>query len=57
MALGIDEKIPLMHVGMKEAITDGVAQEALDDVVTQRLEIKTFRPKRCELLGRGGVHG
>ena len=46
MAIAIYEKIPLMHVRMKEAITDGVAQEALDELSPRALR-SSPRPQGC----------
>ena len=38
-AVGIDEQIALMHVGMEEAVAQRVAQEGLHQVGGDRLEI------------------
>ena len=39
--LRIDEQIALMHVGVKEAVAQGVAQEGLDQAAPQRRRIKS----------------
>ena len=35
-ALGVDEEVPGMHVGVEEAVPDRVAQEGLDDRAAER---------------------
>ena len=39
-ALGVDEKIALVHVGVEEAVAQGVAQERLDQRARQRWRIE-----------------
>ena len=47
-ALGVDEEIALMHVGVKEAVAQGVAQERLDQRAPElgRIEAERRRGAR-----------
>ena len=38
----VDEQVSLVHVGMEEAVADGVAEEALDHRIAERHEVEAL---------------
>ena len=48
-AFGIDEQVPRMHVGMEEAVANGVLQEGLDDVAAKRDRVMAGGAQRLDI--------
>ncbi len=55
-ALGVDEKIALMHVGVEKAVAQGVAQKGLDQRPRQRARIEAERLEAFGIGERDAVH-
>ena len=56
-ALGVDEEIALMHVGVEEAVAQGVAQEGLDQLAPERGRIEAELPSAPgSLSGVPSIH-
>ena len=59
---GVGEEIARMHVGVEEAVADGVAQETLEELARQFLAVEPGRVERREVADRdaldpaGGEH-
>ena len=49
-AVGLHEKVAGMHVGMEEAVAQRVAQEGLDEVSSDGLEVVPGRSKRGDVV-------
>ena len=54
----IDEQIALVHVGVEEAVADGMAQEALDHLVAERRQIEALAPCSAAMsaIGVPSIH-
>ena len=49
----VDEEVSLMHVGVEEAVADGMAQEVLHHRSRQPAEIETALPEAFDVGKRG----
>ncbi len=54
-AVGVDEQIAGMHVGVEEAVAQRVAQEALDHVAAKRRQVEALGRKRGVVVERRAV--
>ena len=55
MAVGVDEQIARMHVGVEEAVAQRMAQEGLDHRARQVLEIEALGLERGAVVQRRAV--
>ena len=55
VAGAIHEQVSLVHVGMKEAVADGMAQEALDHRVAQLHEVEALGTQRLDIGNRRAI--
>ena len=55
LAVVVDEQVARMHVGMEKAVAHGVAQERLNDDLSELRQVVAFRGERAAIRQRRAV--